>query len=155
MGTIEERIANLGYNLPTASAPVANYVSTVGVETAGLVFTSGHVPRNPDASFITGRLGKDMSTEAGYEAAKNVAISILSSLKTEIGDLDQVERVVKVLCMINSTPEFTDHPSVANGASDLMVEIFGDKGRHARSAVGMASLPANVPVEIEMVIQVR
>ena len=154
MGSIEERIASLGYTLPDAAAPVANYVSTVSVEGPGLVFTSGHVPRNPDGSFVTGKLGDDLAIEQGYEAAKNVGLALLASLKVELGDLDRVERVVKVLCMVNCTSDFADQPAVANGASDLMVEVFGDKGRHARSAVGMGSLPANVPVEIEMVVKV-
>ena len=151
MGSIEERIASLGYTLPDAAAPVANYVSTVSVEGAGLVFTSGHVPRNPDGSFVTGKLGDDLAIEQGYEAARDVGLALLASLKV---DLDRVERVVKVLCMVNCTSDFADQPAVANGASDLMVEVFGDKGRHARSAVGMGSLPANVPVEIEMVVEV-
>ena len=131
VGSIEERIASLGYSLPDAAAPVANYVSTVSVEGAGLVFTSGHVPRNADGSFVTGRLGDDVSIEDGYEAAKSVGLALLASLKVELGDLDRVSRVVKVLCMVNCTSDFADQPAVANGASDLMVEVFGDKGRHA------------------------
>ncbi len=154
MGAIEDRIASLGYTLPDAAAPVANYVSTVRVESAGLVFTSGHVPRNADGSFVTGRLGEDITVEEGYEAAKNVALALLSSLRAELGSLDRVNRVVKALCMVNSAAGFTNQPAVANGASDLLVEVFGDKGRHARSAVGMSSLPANVPVEIELVVEV-
>ena len=130
MGSIEERIASLGYTLPDAAAPVANYVSTVSVDGAGLVFTSGHVPRNEDGSFVTGRLGDDLAIEDGYEAAKNVGLALLASLKVELGDLDRVDRVVKVLCMVNCTSDFADQPAVANGASDLMVEVFGDKGRH-------------------------
>ena len=154
MGSIEERIASLGYTLPDAAAPVANYVSTVSVDGAGLVFTSGHVPRNEDGSFVTGRLGDDLAIEDGYEAAKNVGLALLASLKVELGDLDRVSRILKVVGMVNSDPSFNQQPAVINGCSDLLVEVFGDKGRHARSAVGMAGLPNDIPVEIEVIIEV-
>ena len=154
MGAIEEKISSLGYTLPSEAPPVANYVPAVSVDGAGLVYTSGHVPRRDDGSFITGKLGADMSVEDGYEAAKRTALSLLGTLKATIGELDRVERIVKLLTMVNCTPDFTDHPSVANGASDLLVEVFGDKGRHARSAVGMAALPMGACVEVEMVAQV-
>jgi enamine deaminase RidA (YjgF/YER057c/UK114 family) len=154
MSAIEDRIESLGYTLPEGATPLANYVPAVYVESAGLVFTSGHVPRNPDGSFVTGRLGADATIEEGYRAAGLTALGILASLKATLGDLDRVKRIAKVLCFVNSTPEFTDQPSVANGLSDLLVEVFGDAGRHARSAVGVAALPANVCVEVEVVVEV-
>ena len=154
MGKIEDRIKDLGYALPEVAAPLANYVPALYVESEGLVYTSGHVPRNPDGSFITGKLGDGASVEDGYAAAKSAALGLLGSLKAITGDLDRVTRVVKLLCMVNCTPDFTEQPAVANGASDLLVEVLGDKGLHARSAVGMASLPANVCVEIEMIVEV-
>ena len=154
MSRVEERLEGLGYELSGQAAPVANYVPAVFVEDAGLLFTSGHVPRNPDGSFITGRLGDDVSVEYAYEAAKATALSLLGTVKAEVGDLDRVKRIVKVLCMVNSAPGFADQPSVANGASDLLVEVFGEAGKHARSAVGVAALPANVCVEVEMSVEV-
>jgi enamine deaminase RidA (YjgF/YER057c/UK114 family) len=154
MGAIEDRIKSLGYSLPEAATPVANYVTTVHVKSAGLVFTSGHVPRTADGGFWTGKLGVDISIDEAYKAAQNCTLGVLGSLKNELGDLDRVTRVVKLLCLVNSAPDFTDHPVVANGASDLMVEIFGDKGKHARSAVGLAALPGNVCIEVEMVVEV-
>ena len=154
MGAIEDRIKSLGHSLPDAATPVANYVTTVHVEGAGLVFTSGHVPRTADGGFWTGKLGVDIEIDEAYDAAQNCVLGILGSLKNELGDLDRITRVVKLLCLVNSAPDFTDHPLVANGASDLLVEIFGDKGRHARSAVGLSALPANVCIEVEMVVEV-
>tara|TARA_B100000809_G_C14812623_1_gene414406 strand:+ start:195 stop:662 length:468 start_codon:yes stop_codon:yes gene_type:complete len=154
MGAIEDRINSLGYSVPDAATPVANYVTTVHVKSAGLVFTSGHVPRNADGSFWAGKLGVDISVDEAYKAAQNCVLGILGSLKNELGDLDRVTRVVKLLCLVNSAPDFTDHPLVANGASDLLVEIFGDKGKHARSAVGLSALPGNVCIEVEMVVEV-
>jgi enamine deaminase RidA (YjgF/YER057c/UK114 family) len=154
MGAIEDRIKSLGYTLPDAATPVANYVTTVHVKGAGLVFTSGHVPRTADGGFWSGTLGVDISIDEAYKAAQNSVLGILGSLKNELGDLDRITRVVKLLCLVNSAPDFTDHPLVANGASDLLVEIFGDKGRHARSAVGLSALPGNVCIEVEMVVEV-
>ena len=154
MGAIEDRIKSLGYTLPDAATPVANYVTTVHVKGAGLVFTSGHVPRTADGGFWSGTLGVDISVDEAYKAAQNSVLGILGSLKNELGDLDRISRVVKLLCLVNSAPDFTDHPLVANGASDLLVEIFGDKGRHARSAVGLSALPGNVCIEVEMVVEV-
>ena len=154
MGAIEDRIKSLGYTLPDAATPVANYVTTVHVKGAGLVFTSGHVPRTADGGFWSGTLGVDISVDEAYKAAQNSVLGILGSLKNELGDLDRITRVVKLLCLVNSAPDFTDHPLVANGASDLLVEIFGDKGRHARSAVGLSALPGNVCIEVEMVVEV-
>ena len=154
MGAIEDRIRELGYTLPGAAVPVANYVPAVHVEGAGLVYTSGHVARRDDGSTVTGKLGADLSIEEGYEAARLTALGILGSLKATIGELDRVTRIVKLLCMVNSTPDFGQQPPVANGASDLLVEVFGDKGMHARSAVGMVDLPGGAPVEIEMIVEV-
>ncbi len=154
MGKVEERIERLGYDLSGQAAPVANYVPAVLVEDAGLLFTSGHVPRNPDGSFVTGRLGEDVSVEYAYEAARTTALALLGTVKAEIGDLDRVKRIVKLLCFVNSAPGFADQPAVANGASDLLVEVFGEAGKHARSAVGVAALPANVCVEVEMSVEV-
>jgi len=149
----EARIKELGIDLSTPPAPVANYVPAV--RTGNLVFLSGHGPRNPDGSNITGRLGDDMSIDNGYQAARTVGIGLLASLKAEIGNLDRVTRVVKLLAMVNSTPGFGDQPKVANGISDLLIEVFGDRGKHARSAVGMVALPGGIPVEVEMIVEVQ
>jgi len=154
MGRVRERLGQLGYKLPCQSSPVANYVPAVLVATANLLFTSGHIPRNPDGNFITGRLGESVSVTDGYEAAKTTALSLLSTLNTELGDLDRVKQVIKVLCFVNSAPDFVQQPAVANGVSDLLIEVFGDAGRHARSAVGVATLPANVCVEVELTVEV-
>ncbi len=155
MSEIEQRLASLGYVLPDQAAPVANYVSAVRAQGARLVFLSGHVPRTLDGGFVTGRLGDDMSVDEGYEVAKQVALALVGTLKAEVGDLDRVSRIVKLLCMVNCTADFDQQPAVANGASDLLVEVFGDRGRHARSAVGMVSLPGGIPVEIEMIVEIE
>ena len=154
MGVIEDRIKELGHTLSGEATPGGNYVPAVSVPAAGLVYTAGHVSRKPDGDLIAGKLGADLGVEEGYEAAKLIALNLLGSLKVQIGDLDKVKRIVKLLCMVNSAPDFVLHPAVANGASDLLVEVFGDKGKHARSAVGMASLPNNACVEIEMIVEV-
>jgi enamine deaminase RidA (YjgF/YER057c/UK114 family) len=151
-GDVEARLKQVGISLPEAAKPVANYVQAVRV--GNLVFLAGAGPKNPDGSFITGKVGKDLSLEQGYQAARLTGIILLSNLKAELGDLDKVKRIVKVLGMVNADPTFTQHPKVVNGFSDLMVEVFGDRGKHARSAVGMGSLPFNIPVEIEMVVEV-
>ena len=155
MGAIEDRISQLGHTLPGEVTPGGNYVPSVPVPAAGLVYMSGHVARRPDGSLVTGKLGADVTVEQGEEAARITTLNLLGSLKASIGELDRVTRVVKLLCMVNCTPEFGQQPAVANGASDLLVEVFGDKGRHARSAVGMAALPNNVCVEIEMIVEVE
>ena len=149
----EDKLEALGIELFTPSKPMANYVKAV--RTGNLVFLAGHGPGKADGTNIKGRLGDDMTIEQGYEAAKVSAIAMLSSLKAEIGDLSKVTRIVKVTGMVNSTPDFYDQPKVINGCSDLLVEVFGEKGKHARAAVGMASLPSNIAVEIEMVVEVR
>ncbi len=151
--TPEDKLKALNIVLPAPSSPVANYVKFV--KTGNLIFLSGHGPAKADGSYITGKLGRDLSIDEGYAAAKQTGISLLSTLKAAIGDLSKVKRIVKVLGMVNGTENFIDQPKVINGFSDLMVAVFGDKGRHARSAVGMASLPMNMAVEIEMVVEVE
>ena len=151
-GTIEKRLADLGVEIGTPAAPAANYVPTV--RTGNLVFISGQVSQ--DASgLIKGKLGADMSAEDGAKAARTCAIRLIEQMKMATGDLDKVKRVVKLLGMVNSTPDFPDHPKVVNGCSDLLVEVFGDKGRHARSAVGVVNLPFGVAVEVEAIIEVE
>lgn len=143
----EKKLAEMGLSLPSVSKPVANYVKAVRV--GNLVFLAGHT------SAATGKLGKELTTEQGYEAARQAGLSLLASLKAEIGDLKKVKHFVKVLGMVNCIEGFTDQPKVVNGFSDLMVAIFGEKGKHARSAVGMYALPANAAVEIEMIVEVE
>ena len=126
------------------------------VRTGNLIFLAGLGPANrPDGTSPTGKLGQDFTVEEGYEAARLTGINQLARLKGAVGDLDKVKRVVKLLSMVNSAPDFGDQPAVANGCSDLLVEVFGDKGKHARSAVGMAALPDQIPVEIEMIVEVE
>ncbi|MGB8192274.1 MAG: RidA family protein [Chitinophagaceae bacterium] len=151
--TPEQKIKDLGIELPTVSKPIANYVSAV--RTGNLVFLAGKGPSKTDGSYITGKPGKDLTIEQGYEAARLTAINQLAALKAAIGDLNKVKRVVKVLGMVNSDPDFKDHPKVINGFSDLIVAVFGEKGKHARSAVGMCSLPMNMAVEVEMIVEIE
>ncbi|UCE53167.1 MAG: RidA family protein [Desulfobacterales bacterium] len=150
---IETRLKEMGLELPAPGKPVANYVSAV--RSGNLVFLSGHGPVLENGNLITGKVGADLTLEEGYKAARQVALVLLASLKSEIGDLDKVRRVVKLLGMVNCTPDFVDQPKVINGASDLLVEIFGEKGKHARSAVGMNALPLNIAVEIEMIAEIE
>ena len=150
---IADRLQELGIELPEASPPVANYVNAV--TTGKLVFLAGKGPKQANGEYITGKVGADLSIEEGYEAAKIVGINQLAALKAEIGNLDRVKRIVKVLGMVNASPDFTNHPEVINGFSDFMVEIFGTKGKHARAAVGMGSLPRNIAVEIEMIVELE
>ena len=149
----EDKLDELGIELKEPSSPVANYVNAV--RTGNLLFLAGKGPRTPEGDLITGKLGRDLTVEQGYEAARATAILQLAVLKTELGDLNKVKRIVKVLGMVNATEDFTDHPEVINGFSDLMVEVFGVKGKHARAAVGMGSLPRNIAVEIEMIVEVE
>jgi enamine deaminase RidA (YjgF/YER057c/UK114 family) len=151
--TPEERLKEKGIVLTTPSAPVANYVNVVRV--GNLLFLSGKGPSKPDGSYVIGKVGKDLTTEQGYDAARLAAISHLSVLKAELGDLSKVKRIVKVLGMVNCTDDFKDQPKVINGYSDLMVEIFGEKGKHARSAVGMNSLPLGIAVEVEVIVEIE
>ncbi|MCE5250292.1 RidA family protein [bacterium] len=150
---VEKRLAELGIQLKTPAPPVANFVNTV--RTGNLVFLAGHGPQRPDGTWITGKVGRDMDLATANDAARLTAINLLSSLKAEIGDLNKVKRIVKVLGMVNSDESFTDQPKVINGCSDLLVAVFGDRGKHARAAVGMASLPFGIPVEIEMIVEVE
>ncbi len=149
----EARIKELGLDLSSAPQPVANYVPAV--RTGNLVFLSGQGPRKPDGEMVTGKVGSELSADEAYAAARLVGIGLLSALRQEIGSLDRVTRVVKTLGMVNADPDFTDHPKVVNDTSDLFVEVFGDKGRGARSAVGMGSLPFRIPVEVEMIVEVE
>ena len=148
----EARLVELGIQLPEPPSPVANYVN--GVQTGNLIFLAGKGPRRPDGSEVHGKLGRDVTIEEGYEAARITAINQLAVLKAMLGDLSRVVRVVKVLGMVNSAPDFVEQPAVINGFSDLIVEVFGERGKHARAAVGMASLPRGQAVEIELVVEV-
>ena len=150
---IENRLKEIGIELPSPVKPVANYVTTV--QTGNLVFTSGHGPVNVSGDLQTGQLGADMTVEEGYQSARLVGLGLISTLKDALGDLDRIKRVDKVVGYVNSTPAFLDHPKVINGGSDLLVEVFGDKGRHARSAVGMVQLPGGIPVEVEVIVEVE
>ena len=149
---IEKKLKELGISLPAPPKPVANYVPAV--RAGNLLFVSGHGPYNDGKTMVSGKLGKELTIEEGYKTARNVALNCLASVQATLGDLNKVKRVVKLLGMVNCTEDFKDHPKVINGASDLLVEVFGDAGRHARSAVGMQSLPNGIPVEIEMVLEV-
>jgi enamine deaminase RidA (YjgF/YER057c/UK114 family) len=149
---IEKRLKELGITLPEAPKPVANYVTAV--KTGSHLFVSGHGPYDDGKTILSGKLGKEMTVEEGYQTARNVALNCLASTKAALGNLNKVKRVVKLLGMVNCTEDFTDQPKVINGASDLLVEVFGEAGKHARSAVGMQSLPNGIPVEIEMVLEV-
>lgn len=148
----EQRLKELNITLPTPPQPVANYVN--GVRAGNLIFLAGKGPRRADGTEITGKIGQDVSIEEGYEGARLTAINQLSVLKEMLGDLRKVKRIVKVLGMVNCDPSFVDQPKVINGFSDLMVAVFGERGRHARAAVGMASLPRGQCVEIEAVVEV-
>lgn len=149
---VEEKLKELGLELPPPATPMANYVTAV--RSGNLVFLSGHGPVEKDR-IIRGKLGRDLGVEQGYEAAKVTALGLLGTLKGVVGDLDKVRRIVKLLGMVNCTPDFLEQPQVINGASDLLVELFGDRGRHARSAVGMPALPVDIAVEIEMIVEVE
>ena len=153
MPQIEEKLREMGYELPSPPSPIANYIP--GYRAGNLVFLSGVAPRSADGSVITGKLGRDLTVEQGYEAARLCALNLLANLKSVIGDLDTVKHIVKVLGMVNGIPDFGQQPAVVNGCSDLLVEAFGEKGRHARAAVGMGSLPNGIAVEIEMVVEVE
>lgn len=149
-GTVESKLASLGISVPAATAPAANYVPSV--ISGNMLWISGQIPV-VDGKMLTGKLGVDADVEAGKAAARQCAINVIAQIKAALGDLDRVKRVVKLVGFVNSAPDFVDHPKVVNGASDLFVEAFGDAGRHARSAVGVAALPFNVSVEVEAVIE--
>lgn len=149
----DKKLKELGIELYTPTKPMGNYVKVV--RSGNLLFFAGHGPTRADNSNITGKVGKDLTLEQGVEAARQTGIALLSTLKAEVGDLNKVKRIVKVLGMVNCTETFTDQPKVMNGFSDLMVSLFGEKGKHARSAVGMYVLPSNIAVEVEMVVEVE
>jgi len=149
--TIDSRLAALGITLPAAAAPAANYVPFA--RTGNLVFTAGQLPLKDGKLVATGLLGRDLDTAAGKEAAKYCAINILAQARAALGDLEKIRRLVKITVFVASTPDFTEQHLVANGASDLLVAVLGEQGKHARSAVGTAALPLNAPVEIEAVIE--
>jgi enamine deaminase RidA (YjgF/YER057c/UK114 family) len=153
---IEKKLAEMGLDLPPPTTPPAHRSSAV--RTGNLVFVGGHVPRMPDGSMLhPGKVGQDVTIEQGYEAAQRVMLNCLASLKGEIGDLDKVTRIVKLLCMVNSAPGFGDHPRAANGATDLLGNLYGERGRHARSAVGLekGEGPNSACIEIEMIVEVQ
>lgn len=151
-GSIEARLAALGIDLPPAPAPVANYVPTV--QTGALLFVSGQISRTEDGRVMAGKLGGGVDVAAGRAAARVCALNILSQAQAALGSLDRIRRIVKLTGFVNAVPAFTDHPSVVNGCSDLLVEVLGDKGRHTRSAVGVAGLPLDAAVEVEAIIEV-
>jgi len=152
-GTVEQKLAAQGIVLHDPRTPMANYVGFV--RTGNLLFVSGQVCANAEGKLVAkGKLGAGVSTEQGYEAAKTCAVNLLAQIKAALGDLDKVVRVVRLGGFVNSAPDYLDGPKVLNGASDLMVAAFGDKGRHARTTVGVASLPADASVEVEGVFEV-
>ena len=148
----EERLRELNITLPTPPQPVANYVN--GVRAGNLIFLAGKGPKYPDGRELTGKLGGKITIDQGYEGARQTAINQLSVLKEMLGDLNKVKRIVKVLGLVNSSPNFIEQPKVVNGFSDLMVDVFGEKGKHARAAIGVNSLPRGQAVEIELVVEV-
>jgi len=150
--SVYDTLARLGVELPAANAPAAAYV--MAAQTGNTVFLSGHIARK-DGKVWAGKLGKDIDTESGKAAARAIAVDLLATLHGHIGDLNRVTRIVKLMSLVNSTPEFTEQHLVTNGASEFLVEVFGDKGRHARSAFGVAQVPMGACVEIEMIVEVK
>lgn len=150
--TPEENLASLGITLPPVATPIANYVPSV--RTGNLLFVSGNGPSD-DLPNRAGKLGTDLTVEQGYEVARDVGIKLIASIQDAVGDLSRVKRIVKLLGMVNSAPDFADQPAVINGCSDLLVAVFGDAGKHARSAVGMGALPGDIAVEIELIAEVE
>jgi enamine deaminase RidA (YjgF/YER057c/UK114 family) len=150
----EARLKELGITLPAVPAPVANYLP---YRVAGnLLFLAGQGPRDEKSgSLLTGKVGADVSVEEGYRRARIIGLQLLSATRLALGSLDRVDTVLKMLCMVNAVPDFKDHPKVANGMSDLFVEVFGEAGKHARSAVGMGSLPGQISVEIEGIFSIK
>lgn len=151
--TPEQRLKELGIELPKVPAPVANFV--MWRQAGDLLYLSGQGPRRPDGSIPQGRLGKDYSVEQAYADARQIGLQILATVREATGSLDKIQAVIKLLGMVNAEPDFKDQPKVINGCSDLFVEILGERGKHARSAVGMGSLPGGMPVEIEAIIQIK
>ena len=153
MSRIEQRLVDLGIDLPELPAPVGNFVPAVIRD--GLAFFSGQGPLMADGRLAKGKVGAEVTAEEAYAHARRTGIVLLAAMKKALGSLDRVERVVKVFGMVNAAPDFEQHPKVINGCSDLMVEVFGEAGRHARSAVGMGSLPGGITVEIEAIVAVK
>lgn len=151
--TPEEKLKALGITLPQVGSPIANYVHAVQVDK--LIFLSGKGPMQQDGKYMQGKLGKEVTISKGYEAARLTAVQQLTVLKSLLGDLSKVKRIVKVSGFVNSEDTFYDHPKVINGFSDLMVEVFGEKGKHARTALGVNALPSNMVVEIECIVEVE
>jgi enamine deaminase RidA (YjgF/YER057c/UK114 family) len=151
--TPEDQLKKSGIELPSISSPIANYVNIV--RTGNLLYLSGKGPSQKDGSYITGKLGKELTIEQGYAAARLTAINQLAVLKNELGELSRIKRIVKVLGLVNSAADFYDQPKVINGFSDLMVLILGDKGKHARSAIGTNALPFNMAVEVELIVEIE
>ena len=151
--TPEQKLTSLGITLPTAPDPLAAYRPSRLL--GNILYLSGQVPRNPDGSLILGRLGHDTSVEDGYNAARNVGLQLLSVAKSAIGELSRIEAVAKVTGIVNAEPDFHDHAKVINGCSELLIEVLGEAGYHARSAVGMGSLPFGVSVEIEAIFHIK
>jgi len=149
----ERHLQELGIELPKATSPMANYVNAV--RAGNLLFLAGKGPGLPGHPLPVGKVGRDFTKEQGYEFARQTGLSLIAAMKAELGDLDRVKRIVKVLGMVNATPEFGEQPEVINGCSDLFVTVFGERGKHARSAVGMGSLPRGIPVEIEVIVEVN
>ena len=149
----ESKLKELGIELIIPSDPVANYVNTV--RSGNLLFISGKGPLKNDGEYIKGKLGYDLTIDEGYEAARTTAINLISTIKSAVGDLKNVKKIVRVNGMVNSASNFTDQPKVINGCSDLLVEVFGDRGKHTRVALGMNSLPMNIAVEIDLIIEVE
>ena len=149
----EENISELKLELFTPPAPMANYVRAVRV--GNLLFLAGHGPTKADGSNIQGKVGVDLSIDEGYQAARQVGIAMLSTIKSELGSLDKVKRTVKVTGWVNCPADFKDQPKVMNGFSDLMVAVFGEKGKHARAALGANALPSNISVEVEMILEIE
>ena len=151
--SVNDRLKELGITLPSVPGPAGNYVDAV--HTGNLLYLSGKGPLKTEGGATTGKLGKDVTLEQGYQDARSVGLIMLAVLQKELGDLDRVKRVVKLLGMVNAVPEFGDQPKVINGCSDLLVSVFGDRGKHTRAAVGMVSLPMNIATEIEMVVELN
>lgn len=153
MSKVESRLEELGISLPDSPAPIANYVPVV--RTGNLIYLSGVGPTaKPDGSAYIGKIDSQLTIEEGYDAARLTAVNMIARLKGYLGDLDRVVQIVKVLSMVNADLDFTEPPAVTNGCSDLLVEVFGETGRHARSAVGVATLPGGMPIEIEMIVEI-
>lgn len=150
--SVEQRLRDLGLELPIVPKPLANYVTVA--RSGNLLFLSGHLPVLEGKVQYVGKLGKDLGIDDGYQAAKIAALNCLASVKSEVGDLDKVRRIVRVAGFVNCTEGFTDQPKVVNGASDLLSELFGEAGRHSRSAIGVSQLPSGAAVEVEMVVEV-